>query len=62
VLAIELLMRPFNTLPFDIFFEICTNLDLEDVVHLSSTCRQMRALLINETIAYRVVEVRNFPA
>ncbi|KAH6625439.1 hypothetical protein C7974DRAFT_201375 [Boeremia exigua] len=49
-------MHTFQALPFDVFFEICTTLDLEDIVHLSLACRHLRALLLNHTVAHRAVE------
>lgn len=50
-------MTVFEALSFDVLFEISTNLSLDDVIHLSQTCRQLRATLLNDTVAHQVVEV-----
>ncbi|KAJ8113472.1 hypothetical protein OPT61_g4402 [Boeremia exigua] len=52
-------MPAFNAFPFDVLFEICTNLDIEDTVHLSLTCQHLRALLLTHTVAHRIVETRH---
>ena len=44
------------SLPFDVLFEISTNLNLDDVIHLSLTCHQLRAIILNDTLAFQVVE------
>ncbi|KAF1945896.1 hypothetical protein EJ02DRAFT_368201 [Clathrospora elynae] len=46
-----------DQLPFDILFCIASNLNLEDIVHLSQTCRQLKALLDERTLCRRTVEV-----
>lgn len=52
-------MTAFEELPFDVFFEISKNLDLDDIVHLSQTCRQVKEVLLNDTVSHQVVEVSN---
>jgi hypothetical protein len=47
-----------DSLSFDLLFGISVYLDVEDVVHVSSTSRQLRALLDEETLCRRLVEVR----
>lgn len=47
----------FERLPFDILFYIALSLQLEDVVHLSQTCRQLKAFLEEKTLQRSVVEV-----
>lgn len=49
-----------NTLPFDPIFEIASYLGLEDVVHLSRTCKQLESVLV-ETLSRRTIEVRDSP-
>jgi hypothetical protein len=46
-----------DQLPFDLLFCIALNLDLEDIVHIGQTCRQLRALLDERTVCRRTVEV-----
>jgi len=46
-----------DQLPFDLIFVIVSNLDVEDLVHLSQTCRQLRASLDERTISRRTIEV-----
>ena len=46
-----------DNLPFDILFYITADLDLDDIVHLSQTCRQLRANLSEGTLCRRTVEV-----
>ena len=50
-------MIAFESLSFDIFFEISTYLDIDDIAHLAQTCLQLRALLLDNTLARRIVEV-----
>lgn len=45
-------------LPYDILFFVCTWLNLEDVVHLSYTSRQLNSLLQESTLCRMTVEVR----
>lgn len=55
-------MIAFESLSFDIFFEISTYLDIDDVAHLAQTCRQLKTLLLDKTLTRRVVEVgKNSP-
>jgi hypothetical protein len=43
---------------YDVVFEISNFLNLDDVLHLSQTCRQLRALIFsNEQVARKVVAV-----
>jgi hypothetical protein len=46
-----------DQLPFDILFCVAWNLELEDVVHLGQTCRQLKALLDERSLCRRTVEV-----
>jgi hypothetical protein len=46
-----------DQLPFDVLFCIALNLDLEDIVRIGQTCRQLRALLDERTLCRRTVEV-----
>jgi hypothetical protein len=46
-----------DQLPFDILFCIASNLHIEDLVHLSQTCRQLEALLDERTLCQRTVKV-----
>jgi hypothetical protein len=46
-----------DQLPFDLLFCVAFHLDLEDIVHLGQTCRQLRALLDERTVCRRTVEV-----
>lgn len=50
-------MPVFEALSFDILFEISTYLDLDDVAHLTQTCRQLWTLLDTSALPRRVVEV-----
>jgi hypothetical protein len=50
-------MAELTTLNFDVHFEISKYLDLEDVIHLTQTCRNLRTLLNNVQLARRIVEV-----
>lgn len=45
-------------LPFDIFFSIISNLQVDDAVHLGQTCQQFRVVLDEPTICRRVLGVR----
>lgn len=46
-----------DKLPFDILFCVAAHLSLEDIVHLSVTCRQLRALLDERTVCRSAVQV-----
>jgi hypothetical protein len=46
-----------DRLPFDILFSISTYLEIYDVVHIGSTCRQLRLLLLEQTVCRWIVEV-----
>jgi hypothetical protein len=46
-----------DQLPFDLLFCIASNLELEDVVHLGQTCRQLKTMLDERTLCRRTVEV-----
>jgi hypothetical protein len=50
-------MPAFEALPFDVFFELGKFLNLDDAVHLSQTCRQLKAHLLDNQVARQVVEV-----
>lgn len=52
-------MTAFEGFPcYDVIFEISNFLSLDDVVHLSQTCRQLRILIFsNEQVARKVVAV-----
>jgi hypothetical protein len=47
-----------DTLPFDVLFYIASSLHLDDVVHLTQTCHQLKASLDEKTLNRCVVEVR----
>ena len=53
----RLMTVSLDRLPFDLLFCITSNLDIEDLVHLGQTCRQLRASLDERTISRRTVEV-----
>jgi hypothetical protein len=46
-----------DQLPFDLLFCVTFDLDLEDIVHLGQTCRQLRATLDEMAVCRRTVEV-----
>jgi hypothetical protein len=48
-------------LPFDPLYEIASYLDVDDVVHLSTTSRELRFLLDEETLCRRLLEVSESP-
>jgi hypothetical protein len=48
-----------DRLPFDVLFYIASSLHLDDIVHLTQTCRQLNALLDEKTLNRCVVEVRD---
>jgi hypothetical protein len=48
--------RSLDQLPFDLIFCIAFSLDLEDVVHLGQTCRQLKDLLDERTLYRRTAE------
>jgi len=50
-------MPRLDSLPFDVLFGVSLNLDVEDIVHLSNSCRQLRFLLTEETLCRKLVEV-----
>lgn len=51
-------MTVFEDFPYDVVFELSKFLNLEDVVHLSQTCRQLRtSIFSNDHVARQVVEV-----
>jgi hypothetical protein len=49
-----------DRLPYDILYCMSSSLHLDDVVHLSQTCRQLSLILNEGTLQRRVVEVRTF--
>jgi hypothetical protein len=57
---IDFMTSSLDRLPFDLLFYIASNLQLEDVVHLSQTCRQLNTLLEERTLQRCVVEVNTF--
>jgi hypothetical protein len=54
-------MLNLDKLPYDVLFGISLFLDIEEVVHLSSTSPHLRFLLVEEILCHRLVEVRLFP-
>jgi hypothetical protein len=52
-------MPAFESLSFDVFFEISKYLNLDEVAHLRQTCRQLQSLLDGKHLARRTVEVSN---
>jgi len=50
-------MGVLEALPFDIYFEISKSLDLDDITHLTQTCRQLGRVLDVDVLTRRAVEV-----
>lgn len=50
-------MGVLEALPFDIYFEISKSLDLDDITHLTQTCRQLQSVLDVDVLTRRAVEV-----
>ncbi|KAL6708547.1 hypothetical protein ACN47E_002528 [Coniothyrium glycines] len=50
------MITSLDQLPFDILFCVANNLDIEDIVHLGQSCRQLHALLDERTLCHRIVE------
>lgn len=46
-----------DRLPYDVLYGVCLYLNIEEVVHLSNTCRQLSILLTEETLCRRLIEV-----
>lgn len=46
-----------DRLPYDVLFQIALTLSLEDIIHLSQTCHQLRVLLDEKTLLRRTLEV-----
>lgn len=46
-----------DRLPYDVLFGISLLLDIEEVVHLSSTSPHLRVLLLEESLCHRLVQV-----
>lgn len=46
-----------DRLPFDVLFHVTSCLELDDIVHLGYTCRQLRLHLNESTLCRRTVEV-----
>jgi hypothetical protein len=46
-----------DRLPFDILYSMASGLQVDDIVHLSQTCQQLRALLDEDTLLRYLVEV-----
>ena len=52
-------MTAFQSFPYDVIFETCKFLNLDDVVHLSQKCHELRASVFsNDQVARKVVAVR----
>ncbi|KIW00206.1 uncharacterized protein PV09_08246 [Verruconis gallopava] len=51
-------MRSLDALPFDVLFGVSLYLDIEDIVNLHNSCRQLRFLLGEETLCRRLLENR----
>lgn len=47
-----------DRLPFDALFNIASTLQLDDIVHLGYTCRQLKVLLHENTLCRKAIEVR----
>jgi hypothetical protein len=47
-----------DRLPFDILFHVSSILDFDDIIHLGYTCRQLKALLHENTLCRKAIEVR----
>ncbi|KAF2122863.1 hypothetical protein BDV96DRAFT_9211 [Lophiotrema nucula] len=47
-----------DRLPFDILFHIASSLTLDDIIHLSQTCRQLRLLLGENTLCRKTIEAQ----
>jgi hypothetical protein len=50
-------MLNLDRLPYDVLFAISLYLDIEEAVDLSNTSRNLRFLLVEETLCRRLVEV-----
>jgi hypothetical protein len=48
-----------DRLPFDILYHIASSLHIDDIVHLSQTCQQLKASLEEDTLLRSLVEVRS---
>ncbi|KAJ4993231.1 F-box domain-containing protein [Stagonosporopsis vannaccii] len=48
-----------EALPFDIYFEISKCLDLDDISHLTQTCRQLHSVLDVDVLTRRAVEANH---
>jgi hypothetical protein len=46
-----------DRLPFDILYSIASSLQIDDIVHLSQTCQQLKASLEEDTLVRSLVEV-----
>jgi hypothetical protein len=44
-------------LPFDLLFNVALHLDVEDFVHMTRTCAQLRYLLTEETLCRQILKV-----
>ena len=52
-------MLNLDRLPYDVLFGVSLFLDIEEVVHLSSTSPHLRFLLVEETLCRQLIEVRH---
>ncbi|KAF2269875.1 hypothetical protein CC78DRAFT_242598 [Lojkania enalia] len=48
-----------DNLPYDVMFYIASNLSLDDIIHLSHTCSQLRTHLGENTLCRKIIEDRH---
>jgi hypothetical protein len=48
-----------DSLPYDLLFEISLYLNVEDVINLHNSCRQLRFLVGEETLCRKLLEVNH---
>ena len=58
---LEMTTTNLDTVPYDVFYQIASTLDCQDLVHLSRVNRALHDLLRNESIARKIIEVYPSP-
>lgn len=54
---LEMTTTNLDTVPYDVFYQIASTLDCQDLIHLSRVNGALHDLLRNESIARKIIEV-----
>ena len=51
------MVRNLDSIPYDVFYQVASTLDCQDLIHLSRVNRTLNQLVQNESIARKTIQV-----